>query len=337
MEVKLINELYRKYFNGDILYHHVFERNYEVYEDYRIRILVDDSLGQKLIFKGYCNDYNNIADCNKYCAFMDDLKKGNVRVPNVYLNSENEFCTGFPFNNKTYVFWVEENVDMSTLEDKIEFTANKEFFKDLGELLGEQHTVSKKMNLRLSTNTEFRFSSDETVDENFENYEEVLKILSNYHPNEEFDKDLSFIRVHYKELRTKLNVNMDQLDYGAVQGDLSPNNIIMKNGKPYCLIDYNQAGNDVYICDMMQWATYIVYGLFQNGDEEEMKENYESFYRGYTKSYKVNCSEEKILPVLYKLIRYLRCNQVWDLQDMDKNKDIDQIRKYVKKLVEGWT
>jgi len=331
MMEEFIRGLYGDYFEGTILSHRVFERNIEEYEDYRIRIVVEDDQSRGLIFKGYSNDYNNLSLSNSYCTFMDSLKEGDLAVPRVYRNQSGSFAKGLSFNDKYYVFWVEERIEGITLDREEAFQVDGSFFRKIGQLLGDQHRLSRDKNLLLTCDTDFRLSP-EGADENQENFKALLEIASSYYKEEE----LEGLKKTYLGLRDLLSLHMNDLSYGGVQGDLSPNNIIMENQVPTCLIDYNQAGNDIYISDMIQWGTYLVYGLFNTDEEEQMKAWFEAYRRGYEDKYHMDEAEIKCFPLLYILIKYLRCDQIWRLEDRVSSGDREFIKRYMTRMTEAY-
>jgi Ser/Thr protein kinase RdoA (MazF antagonist) len=261
------NEAFNKFFNDKISEIKVVDRCYEDYDDKRYYAFITGSKGDKVVIKCYRNNYNTEAKAEGYGYLSNACMGSGINVPIFYKTNENKFCTSLVIKNETYLIWCEKFLPYETLLNKREeMSITPKFFYLMGEFVGKIHSVTRNQQICFPWNSAMvlfdGFSEENEYDENYENAKNFYGALIEY----QVDKNLlEEIWDLYNKKRNQIRKGYDKLPSGGVQGDLSPNNILVDGNNPVAIIDFNQSGNDVYVNDMMQWAVDLVYGYFIEG------------------------------------------------------------------------
>ncbi len=303
---KQMKEVFKLYFDDDILSITVKEENYDKYNDFRKYGFIETVSGKEYILKAYKNDYNKPEHVYAYAELSNTFKSSGINVPLFYKCKEHNYFTQYDFDNGRYLIWCEELLPYEVFEDRLNLSNN--FYSTIGSFLGAMHTVSKDKNISYPWNSSLvlfdTFSSDDEFDENYENAKSFYTNLSSSDVNKNL---LNNIWHTYNSKRDEVKKAYEKLPYGAVQGDLSLCNILSdEKMNPVAIIDFNQSGNDRFVSDMMQWAIYFVFNGTVKELTNELQSNLKDYYKGYTDNYSLNKDELSCINNLYNIIRPFR-------------------------------
>ena len=93
--------------------------------------------------------------------------------------------------------------------------------------------------------------------------------------------DIKEIESLHDELVHKVKIILKGLPHGAVHGDLGIfNNIVTMNGKVY-IIDFNLAGDEAFLCDMLCCFYSSIYKFAEKKIYIDISEAYSYFIKGY--------------------------------------------------------
>lgn len=120
---------------------------------------------------------------------------------------------------------------------------------------------------------------------------------------------------NYNEIRERIKIGYDILPNGAIQGDLSTNNILVDTNHSLCgIIDFNIGGNDVFVNHMLQEGIFLAYWSddFWNTEEElvEMEGKLSKYLEGYCENYtstiigcvEPSCKNSRFYVCLHKIM-----------------------------------
>ncbi|WP_439874544.1 phosphotransferase enzyme family protein [Bacillus mycoides] len=198
---------------------------------------------------------------------------------------------------------VEEWLPGREMEDQ---EVTKSLLHTLGRLLGTTHAVSEKHHIHFDYGTYWGMFGGNTSDEPgiYDDIEleanNLKKCLQESVINQTLVDEVFTV---FNEKRKQLYKVWSELPKGAVQGDLSPNNILLDdNGAFQSLIDFNIAGNEVFINHLAGEGIFLAYELM--GDDKD--ECFYEFLSAYMKERPLSKLEKETLSLIIQVVRPFR-------------------------------
>lgn len=303
-------------------------------EDRFIHIVKAEN-NESFVIKFYKNNYNTIEKVNGWATLARIYKKHEINVPEFKKFKDGNYSILNEYDGASYLVWVEEYICKKTLDDlNLDKNMSENFLNQLGSCLGKMHNAAKKDNLKFNWNSPWvlfdKFSEDDEFDENY------LNAYSLYNELKNLPVDVNLIEniwKDYNKKRDNLKNGYDKLPNGAVQGDLSTNNILVDdNNNMYGIIDFNIAGNDIFVNHLMEEGIFLSYASddFWNTPEEilKMESKLSNFIKGYCENYTLSPKEINKMKCLYQIIRPFRMEKVYPtIRLAHEKKDFDKINK----------
>lgn len=297
--------------------------------------VVTTTEGKKLVIKCYCNSYNTPEKVNGWAALASLYKQHGIQVPLFMKFNNGEYATILERNDKAFLIWVEEYIHMVITDEKVIFQSMDEaFYEALGTCLGKMHSASKDSLLKMPWNSPWvlfdTFCEEDEFDENYGNVHDLYHVLSQF---SEIDKSrLDRIWTQYNMKRAAIKQNYTNLPNGAVQGDLSVNNLIVNEACEFVgVLDFNIAGNDVFINHMLQEGIFLAYysEAFWNNEHEllAMHKKISKFIVAYSKHYELSSQEQAVMNLLYQIIRPFRMEKVYPTIRIAKEGQFDEVNR----------
>ena len=216
----------------------------------------------------------------KQCEFAMYLYDNNIDTAKKY-SYNGEYCRTLKLESGCFLVTLEDWIG----KDRVLVTPEE--YRMLGCLLGKMHSLSEKFTLKVGEGLISR--SIITGRASFNN---LLRQMNNpIHDSSVIE------RTAYKHdsLISTLRENLHKLPSGTVHGDLSSfNNIV---SIPYqnniVIIDFNLAGEEPYLFDVLVTFYSSINNLFQSSDDV-LIENYYTFFEGYSSVRKFNDVELRL-------------------------------------------
>lgn len=283
---------------------------------------IKTSLRKEYVIKLIHTRYSNIEEEEKRCEFSEFLRQHDMPVPQKYKSNNGTYCIKKIFNNICYCISVEEyfGEDVKTINYYSTYM--------LGMLLGKMHALSEKYNYFLkfgpaynalnSGKTKYRNIWKKEYDEVFKNKNDIYKLekLHNQKINE------------LKKIWSNLPMSAVHADLGLIS------NFMYKNS--YGIIDFNLAGNEVLLGDLLITWYSSRYTIFFINNVEFEKTNIlkEIFLKGYFYSRRLTRVEEKYLKKISCILNGIYFNIF--VVDLVKQGYKDIAQKLVDKIYEQY-
>lgn len=250
------------------------------------------------------------------------FNENGIHTPNfIYTKNSNEYSVNIVDKGLKYFIWAEEYMPQSILDDVFENGYEEidlNFLNEIGALVGKMCEISKERKIHFGWNSPFiLFDKPFPEDEYDENYSNALRFYNGLKDNKKIDNKL-FINIWeaYNTKRNKLKKIYSLLPKGALQCDLSSNNILLGKDKNLLgLIDYNLSGDDSYVAYAIQEFIFIAFEAYRIEwlDRKHcnyMEERFRALYKGFIQEYSQLPIEEDAIKLLYNICRPFRWDKV---------------------------
>lgn len=305
-------------------------------DESRYICIVDTADSKKIVVKMYQNSYNTIDQVNGWAKLAKTYKDGKLNVPCFLMFDDGKFAITEVINDVEYLIWVEEYIEDPISEDEKIRNMSPELHYDLGKYLGSMHTLSKANELKFDWNSPWvmfdKFCDEDLYDENYEN---VLTLYTELKKTSVDKSLLEKIWEKYNDKRNFIEIGYKNLPNGAVQGDLSVNNIILNSD--YSLkgiLDFNIAGNETFINHLVQESVFLSYmsDSFWNTQDElnDMTDKFTNFISGYVSEYSLSDEEINKVQTLYQIIRPFRRDKVYGTISHISKVEVDELNRRLK-------
>lgn len=208
------------------------------------------------------------------------------------------YCIPFDVKEGVYAVTVEEY-----LGEELKFI-NYNIVEEIAALMAKMHIISQQNNCHIHGNTIWDLF-DKTTD-----ISRGYKAFCQYRNDEKYDFSLfdnglyeKIIKLYEKRL-SRLKSIWGRLPKYATQGDYSINNLVNINGRVGGIFDYNVAGDEVLVSDMIIEGIFVSYemDLSNHFTVEDKDEMFKLFIRRYMQSRKLNEYEVKAMNDLYAVV-----------------------------------
>lgn len=213
----------------------------------------------------------------KQSAFSEFLRQNGIDTPRRYMTN-GRYCNEYVFNNLACNVTVEDWCGEEITE------INAEIAYKIGELMARIHTISLKNKCKIGCGTLFSAAYWNDVDV----FPQFCKLAKNENLNQTVVEQI--IKLHDQKLQAIRNV-WDSLPTAAVQGDMSINNLVDKDG--LAIFDYNNAGDEVLISDLVMEGLLTAYEMdLPDGSDESCREQlFPAMLNGYLSIRKLSETE----------------------------------------------
>ncbi len=233
------------------------------------RVTLED--GQRLILKILHEDEDlsaEIEKVEKQSIFSEQMRNSGIRTPKRY-QANGRYCNEFVYHDLPCLITIEEwcGEEITEINTKIAY--------QIGELMAKMHILSLEQNCKIGHGTLFSAAYWNDVD-SFPEFCEITK-------NENLDQDtVAKIKALREEKLSRLRSVWDSLPKAAVQGDISINNLVSEEDG-LILFDYNNAGDEVLVSDLVMEGLLTAYEMDLPSDAPEnySKQLFSAFMKGY--------------------------------------------------------
>lgn len=242
------------------------------YGNVKVIISVLTKSGKRVVIKvvNDCDDnlLQSREKIEKQSAFSEFMRKNGILTPKRY-TSNGKYCIEYLYNclpcNVTVEDWCGEEI--TAINDDIAYK--------IGRLMARMHIVSLNVNYEIGYGTLFSAAEKNDVDV----YDTFCKICE----NERLDQTIvNQIKKYRKEKLEAIRSVWNKLPKASVQGDLSINNLVYRQGE-LVVFDYNNAGNVVLVSDLVLEGLLTAYemDLPEGACEDERKGLFSALLSGY--------------------------------------------------------
>lgn len=210
----------------------------------------------------------------------------------------NRYCMLFPVEGLTYNVTVEEYIgeELTFINDKM--------VEEIAYLMATMHNISQEKNLHIQRNTIWDLF-DETKD-----ISRGYKAFCDYRNNQKYNFALYDIKLYekiinlYKKRLSKLKIVWNKLPKYATQGDYSINNLVYKNDRIDGIFDYNIAGDEILVSDMIIEGLLVSYemDLDDSLTDNEKDKLFKIFVKKYMEYRDLNEDELNIMDDIYAVV-----------------------------------
>ena len=173
-------------------------------------------------------------------------------MPERFADPSGRFCIVEPLTENNCSVTVERGVAGEELK-----AINAYYMRTLAEMMANMHLVSLQNNCQIRLNTIWNLYDLQA--DLLQGYRLFSRLFAKYFHTARLDwKRWHCIDATYRSKWARLWPLWQNLPRCAVQGDFSTNNVLIdKNGKIASLIDFNIAGSDVLVNDLITQAMFI--------------------------------------------------------------------------------
>lgn len=276
MEKKIENEvmetiLHRYGFHGKVTeqknYIHAIEENGWMKLIFRVTL----ENGVMLVIKLLHEDDDPAAEMKKVenqSIFSEQMRAAGIRTPKRH-QADGRYCTAFVYQDRPCVVTVEDWCG----EEITEITTD--IAGEIGVLMARMHQISLEHGCVIGHRTLFSAAYWNDVDA----FGQFCEITKDEKLNQNVTAQIKALREAKLE---RIRSVWETLPKSAVQGDISINNLV-HDEKDLIVFDYNNAGDEVLISDLVMEGLLTAYEMdLPNGVPESYREQlFPAFLKGY--------------------------------------------------------
>lgn len=306
----------------------VYIQNADRDDYFKLIFRVDTAGGGKLVVKLLHEDKNLQEEREKIenqCAFSEFLRKKGIRTPMRH-RADGRYCNEFIFMEKplnaTLEDWCGEEITEITVE-----TARR-----IGELMARMHVISLENECRIGCGTLFSAAYWNDVDV-FQQFCELTK-------DKRLDQGtVDKIKALRGEKLKRLRSVWETLPKAAVQGDISINNLT-DNGGGLTVFDYNNAGDEVLVSDLVLEGLLTAYEMeLPAGTGEAYREGlFPALLKGYLSVRELSEAERAAAWDIYTLYHALWFTRIvysgGSLEKLVQNEDFEAANRLLRRMLE---
>ena len=277
---------------------------YHIYNDIKEMVYFieyyggNDVLKTKVVAKVVFNDRNpvviKLVNDDRYSnhvieeqsIFSEHLRTNGILTPKRFKVNDT-YCIQTTIDDEVIAITVEEYIGEEIKE------INSDIAYKIGELFGRIHNISERDNCHICNKTIFDVMGYNEVS----GYEKFIELTK----TGRLDKKLvTAIQEKYQNHIAELEKIWHQLPRYATQGDISINNLSWVEGE-LAIFDYNIAGDEVLIGDMILEALLTSYEMNMIDKNEDRMKVFTAFVQGYRTQRKLSTLEEKAFLHIYAI------------------------------------
>lgn len=268
------------------------------------------------------------AKIEKQSAFSEFMRQNGIKTPVRYMANGN-YCNEYIYNNLPCNVTVEDWCGEEIME------INTDISYKIGELMARMHIISLDNKCEIGCGTLFSAAYWNDVD-SFQDFCEIGK-------NENLDQTIveQIKKLHDEKLEA-IRAIWDRLPRAAVQGDISINNLVYGE-KELTVFDYNNAGDEVLISDLVMEGLLTAYEMdLPEGAEKSCRDHFFSaLLDGYLSIRNLSEEEAKAAWMVYTLYHSLWFTRIIynedSLQKLVKNEDYVSANKLLAQMLVDMT
>ncbi|TVX93204.1 phosphotransferase [Paenibacillus agilis] len=308
---KQLEYLLQFYYKDTIKSFRVIDNSGE--DEYRYVAIINTLNNGPIVLKCYSNPYTSSEKIDGWAHLARTYRNNGIPTPAFYHTRDGKYSITHIMEGHLFYVWAEQYMSEKTLDDlELELEQlEDDFLHQLGSCVGKMHSISLQNDISYSWDSAYVL-----FDEEEENYDYALQWYEGLKDTEADTHLLEEIWSIYNEKRAELQSVYSTLPAGAVQGDLSTNNLLVDHHHRFSgIIDYNLAGNEKFVTYMIQEGIFLCYECYEEEwlDTERcryMDQRFKQFYEGYKEHYSITDAERNVITILYNMIRPFRGDKV---------------------------
>lgn len=258
-----------------------------------LRVTLED--GRLLVIKLVHEDDDltqELQKKEKQSVFSEFMRSKGISTPARHKAGEG-YCVQYEYQGAACILTVEDWCG----EEIMEITADTAY--RIGELMAWMHSISLEHDCRIGCGTLFSAAYWNDVD--------AFSLFCKLSEDERLDRVATdrIKNLHDRKLET-IRSMWEELPRAAVQGDISINNLSM-NGEVLTVFDYNNAGDEVLVSDMVMEGLLTAYEMdLPEGQPEAYREQlFPAFLEGYLSTRKLTAREAEAAWEIYTMYNSL--------------------------------
>ncbi len=202
-------------------------------------------------------------------AFSELLRAHGIRTPRRY-QARGRYCIPTVMDDLPYHTTLEDFCGYELTEIRTDIAYK------LGVLMARMHTISLDSGFCIGRRTIFNGAGDNDVGA----YPDFCRICKEAELNQTV---VTQIKELYEQKLARIRAQWTTLPTAATQGDLSINNLTMDKDGELTVFDYNIAGDEVLVSDMVLEGLFVAYQMdLPQGCSAAYRETiFPAFYEGY--------------------------------------------------------
>ena len=233
------------------------------------KYIVVDKNNNKYVFKElsltkFPNYYLNVLKGT--VDVQNTLYESNIKVPKVIINNKSKYISKV-FDNK--YFFMQEYVEGDSNK---EIQLSKSEIEDIGRNLAMMHKVLKRQDIKIFKSKFLKYKTINALLNEYKSRKNQITIKS----SKDFIEELGYHKRIIEDI--KKSKFLEQRELQLIHGDFTPDNIVLKNKKVICIIDFELVRINSTLQDI---GRIILSTCFINNSFEV--EKLKSFINGYSK------------------------------------------------------
>lgn len=228
----------------------------------------------------------------KQSAFSEFMRQRGIKTTMRYM-ANGRYCNEYIYNGRLCHVTIEDWCGNEIMQ------INEDVAYKIGALMARMHTLSLMNNCEIGCGTLFSAAYWNDVD-SFQDFCEITE-------NENLDQRIvaQIKKLHDEKLEAIRNV-WGTLPKAAVQGDLSINNLVYGE-KELTVFDYNNAGDEVLISDLVMEGLLTAYEMDmpEKADSNDREKIFPAMLNGYLSIRKLSEEEANAAWLVYTLYHAL--------------------------------
>lgn len=271
----------------------------------------------KLLIRFYKDPFTTLEGLQTQGELCQAFIENDIPVPRRLQTNDGRYYLPAHSFEIPFPITVEEWMPGREMKDE---EINKSLLYTLGLLLGKTHAISEKYCIHFEYGTYWGMFEGNTSDKPgvYDDIELEANLLKDSLKTTEINQALvdKLFTLFYKK-REELQEVWNDLPKGAVQGDFSPNNILLNANDAFeSLIDFNIAGDEIFINHLAGEGIFLAYELM--GDDKD--DCFYEFLSAYMKERPLSSLERKILPLIIQIVRPFRFRRTQKIITLLKEK-----------------
>jgi Ser/Thr protein kinase RdoA (MazF antagonist) len=268
----------------------------------RIKVInkVTVSDGSSFVIKIVKEKEHPIHIIEQQSVFSQCLHKWGVRVPRRLMADTGKYCSIELVCGNYCSVTVEECLEGKELE-----VINEKYVEQLAQIMGNMHSIAVANECHIDLNTIWDiYDPHSDILQGYKHYLLFPKKYGDSHKGFDWGR---YTAIHdtYLQKRNSLQKLWHQLPKYAVQGDFSTNNVIVHEDASISgVIDFNIAGDEVLVNDMVTQGIFVCYimDLDKGLIEDDRKGLFDTFVREYLQTRVLSTQEKEVMNDIYSIV-----------------------------------